>query len=254
MTKRLNATMRGFLLGLFAGLAMHTSAQVDDGIYVIPSFDAYLVILSRNDIVNAYYFGLDEEDSYWLAMQGSRVGETIELADQVNGELGASRLEQDGLGLKMSLIYCNKYPLDVENPCGDSVEEVAVFPVLKANGNLKAIYLTQYGADYAIFESDGTGVLLVFEYGEDLNDRTWIGAYTGIINEDLTFTNPETAVESVPDEDEDFTFQFSLQISDLVNPQATFANFSCVDNRVAPSERGCEFLQETYFSKLIRKF
>lgn len=74
-----------------------------------------------------------------------------------------------------------------------------MFPVLKANGNLKAIYRTQYGADYAIFESDGTGVLLVFEYGEDLNDRTWIGAYTGIINEDLTFTNPETAVESVPD-------------------------------------------------------
>ena len=142
MTKRLNATMRGFLLGLFAGLAMQTSAQVDDGIYVIPSFDAYLVILSRNDIVNAYYFGLDGEDSYWLAMQGSRVGETIELVDQVNGELGASRLEQDGLGLKMSLIYCNKYPLDVENPCGDSVEEAATrldglfIPLLNAHRHL----------------------------------------------------------------------------------------------------------------------
>jgi hypothetical protein len=73
-------------------------------------------------------------------MPGIKVGETIELVDQVNGELSASSLEQDGLGLRISFIYCNEYPLDVEKPCGDSVEEAAVFPVLKANGNLKTIY------------------------------------------------------------------------------------------------------------------
>jgi len=231
-----------------------TYSQVEDGIYVIPNLDAYLVILSNNDIVKSYLFSLDGTDSWWVTSEGSRVGDKVEMIQTTQSDIAAVVVESSGLGLRMTDIYCNPYPSDNENGCKALEPTVSVFPVLKANGNLKAIYQTQFGADYVVFESDGVGVLLAFEYQEDLSDRGWIGAYTGILNDELTFTAQETAAESLPSEDEEFTLEFNLQISDLTNPQASFVNFSCIDNRPNPSERGCEYLEEIYFSKLIRKF
>lgn len=99
-------------------------------------------------------------------------------------------------------------------------------------------------------ESDGTDVLLQFEYGEDLSDETWISAYTRTITDDLIFTNVETAAESFPSENNEFTLAVSIQLSDPDNPQAEI-NFSCVDNRANPDEQGCDFLREKFFKKLI---
>ena len=227
-----------------------SSADVDDGIYVLPDTNQYLTILTNNNIVSTYIFKLDGTDSIWASARGSRVQDRIEISS-ANGTVSGFSISASALGVSMSQIYCNKYPI-VDEECSQP-DSVSGFPVLKANGNLKAAYRTQYGAEWVVFESDGTGVLLMFEYGEDLSDKTWIGAYTGTITDDLVFTNIETAAESIPSEDNDFTLEFTTQFSDLENPQAEI-NFSCVDNRANPDERGCDYLQEKFFKKLIRIF
>lgn len=243
--------LRSFYLTILTFLLSSGAiSQVDDGIYIFPDTNQYLAILTNNDIVSTYLFRLDGTDSFWDSARGSRIQDRIEIAPLRETVSGFS-ISASALGISMSLLYCNTYPLDGSD-C--SQPPVSGFPVIKANGNLKAIYRTQYGADFVVFESDGVGILLAFEYQEDLTDKRWIGAYTGILTDELTFTAQETAAESIPSEGEEFTLEFNLQISDLTNPQASFVNFSCIDNRPNPSERGCEYLEEIYFSKLIRVF
>lgn len=242
---------RSFYLALLTLLLSSGAiSQVDDGIYVFPDTNQYLTILSNNNVVTTHLFRLDGADSFWAPGRGSRVQDRIEIST-TNGTVSGFNLSATALGISMSQLYCHPYPFEVSD-CYES-GSVTGFPVLKANGRLKAVYRTQYGAEWAVFESDGTGVLLQFEYGEDLSDRTWIGAYTGTITDDLIFTNVETAAESISSENDKFTLAFSIQLSDLDNPQAEI-NFSCVDNRANPDEQDCDFLREKFFSKLIRIF
>ena len=51
--------MKKFLLAALLTTLPHiSSAQVEDGIYVIPELDAYSVILTNNNVVRGYLFSL----------------------------------------------------------------------------------------------------------------------------------------------------------------------------------------------------
>ena len=60
--------------------------------------------------------------------------------------------------------------------------------------------------------------------GNTTADKTWIGAYTASISDDLAIFNIEAVVES-DDSDGEVILSFEAQISDRINPQAEFRNF-----------------------------
>ena len=225
-------------------------AQLDDGIYVIPEFDAYAVVLSNGDIVQGYLFSLDGK---WNTINGSRVGDTIEFVEISKHDIAGMKAFGGPLGATVEQLYCNPWPDNDPEGCKERQKSFRAFPVLKANGTLKAIYQTQYGADLVLFESDGIAVIVSFEMGSTTADKTWIGAYTATISEDLAIFNIEAVVES-DDSDGEVKLSFEAQISDRLNPQAEFRNFTCEITEKDTLGETCEMIQRTYFSKLIRKF
>ena len=227
-----------------------THAQVDDGIYVIPELDAYAVVLTNSDVVQGYVFSLDGN---WTTINGSRVGDTIEFVEISKHDIAGLKVSGGPLGATVEQLYCTPWPDNDPEGCKERQKSFRAFPVLKANGTLKAIYQTQYGADVALFESDGIAIIVSFEMGNTTADRTWIGAYTASISENLAIFNIEAVVES-DDSDGEVILSFELQISDRLNPQAEFSNFSCEITENDTQGDTCERIKSTYFSKLIRKF
>jgi hypothetical protein len=244
-------SMKKFLLSaILVFFVQSAHAQLDDGIYVIPEFDSYAVVLSNGDIVQGYLFFLDGN---WTTINGSRVGDTIEFVEISKHDIAGLKVSGGPLGVTVEQLYCNPWPDDDPEGCKERQKSFRAFPVLKANGTLKAIYQTQYGADLVLFESDGIAVIVSFEMGNTTADRTWIGAYTASISEDLAIFNIEAVVES-DDSDGEVILSFEAQISDRVNPQAEFRNFTCEVTENDTQGETCERIQSTYFSKLIRKF
>ena len=244
--------MKKFLLAaLLTALPHISSAQVEDGIYVIPELDAYSVILTNNNVIRGYLFSLR---GFWSEIRGSRVDDIIELAEVTEFDIAATRVTVSVLGATIESIYCNPFPLD-GGGCEDDPGPFRALPVLKATGSLKAIYQTQYGADLVIFESDGIAVILTFEGGNQkaATDNQWIGAYTASISDDLAIFNIEAVVES-EDTEEEVKISFEAQISDRLNPQAEFRNFQCEVTEKDTLNDDCDKIEKNYFSKLIRTF
>ena len=245
--------MKKTLLAALIALATTVSqAQVGDGIYVLPESNAYALKLSYGDLVRFYAFSLGGN---WTVMEGSDTGSTIEVAERTTNDFAGAEISGSILGGQISSLYCNPYPDDTGYVCEEGPENPKLLPVLKATGSLKAIYQTQWGADLVIFESDGIGVVVIFEHGENTSDRSWIGAYTATISDDLTILNIETVVES-DTSDGEYNLGFQLQIRDRVNPQAEFVTFTCSVTGGDSSGviETCDTIEEKYFSKLIRKF
>jgi len=238
------------LAALITFSAQLAYAKVDDGIYVIPELDAYVVALSNGDIVQGYLFSLDGN---WTTINGSRVGDTIEFVEISKHDIAGLKVSGGPLGVTVEQLYCNPWPDNDPDGCKERQKSFRAFPVLKANGTLKAIYQTQYGADVVLFESDGIAIIVSLEMGNTTSDRTWIGAYTASIDDELAIFNIEAVVES-EDSDGEVILGFELQISDRLNPQAEFSNFSCEITENDTQGDTCERTKSTYFSKLIRKF
>jgi hypothetical protein len=244
--------MKKFLLATLLTTLPHlSSAQVEDGIYVIPELDAYSVILTNNNVVRGYLFSLR---GFWSEIRGSRIGDVIELVEVTDSDIAAIKVTGGVLGATIESVYCNPFPLD-GGGCEDDSGPFRALPVLKATGALKAIYQTQYGANLVVFESDGIAVILSFEYGDSTSrdDQEWIGAYTANISDDLAIFNIEAVVES-EDSDGEVEISFEAQISDRINPQAEFRNFQCEVTEKDTLNDDCEKIQKNYFSKLIRTF
>jgi len=244
--------MKKFLLAaLLTALPHISSAQVEDGIYVIPELDAYSVILTNNNVIRGYLFSLR---GFWSEIRGSRVDDIIELAEVTEFDIAATRVTGSVLGATIESIYCNPFPPD-GGGCQDDSGPFRALPVLKATGSLKAIYQTRYGADLVIFESDGIAVILTFEGGNQkaATDNQWIGAYTASISDDLAIFNIEAVVES-EDTEEEVKISFEAQISDRLNPQAEFRNFQCEVTEKDTLNDDCDKIEKNYFSKLIRTF
>ena len=245
--------MKNLLLVLLLSTTVQLSqAQVADGIYVIPEFDAYSAVISNGDVVKGYFFTVDDGKSTVVA--GSRVGDTIEYVEDTDGQTVAARVVGGPLGVTVEDIFCIADNEEDSEGCSDRPKKpFRALPVLKANGSLKSIYRTQWGADMLLFDSDGIAVILIFENGDD-DDRAWIGAYTASISDDLAIFNLETVVETGLDEEDDVVVTFELQLSDVINPQASFENITCEVAQTDDQDATCNRLVETYFSSIIRIF
>jgi hypothetical protein len=253
--------LKKFLLPLILSCIFQTShARVDDGIYVIPDINAYALILSQGNLAKFYIFWLDGR---WTTGDGSRVGDVIKLAQVTDKDVAAVEMAPGPLGATIEQLYCNPYPEGSTQGCDDDPDgRQAAIPVLKANGMLKAIYQTQWGADVVVFENDEIGVLLLFEYGSSTSDPAWLGAYTAAIDKDLQISDLEVVVESDASDDErkwfgglpSVTTRFTVQIDNSIDQQASFTNFSCKIEGNESAADLCEQMKEKYFSTLIRKF
>ncbi len=245
--------MKKYIFILFFFSVSHLcSAQATDGIYVIPAHNIYSVILSNNGLTRTYTFSL--EDAFWESQLGSWAGDgALELSGIDSNSIRGFSAILGPLGFSVHDEYCNNYNPNAIEDC-ELYSTRAALPVLMSNGRFKAVYRTQFGAEWVAFESNGIVVILMFEYGDTLQDRTWIGAYTASISEDLATFDLTAVVETDPSEDPIVT-SIGLQIEDLDNPQAKFINFECNLNAdVDMRFDSCEQIEETYFSKLIRIF
>lgn len=239
------------LAALLTTLPHLSSAQVEDGIYVIPKFDAYGVILTNNNVVRGYTFSLR---GFWSEIRGSRIDDVIELVELTDKDIASIKVTGGVLGATIEPIYCSPFPLDGDG-CQDESGPLRALPILKATGSLKAIYQTQWGANLVVFESDGIAVILIFEYGNSTSrdDQEWIGAYTASISDDLAIFDIAAVVES-EESDGEVKISFEVQISDRVNPQAEFRDFQCEVTEKDTLNDDCEEIEKSYFSKLIRTF
>ena len=249
---------------LFAAFIIFKSqlgySQVSDGIYVIPALDAYALLVSQGNLAKFYLFWLDGR---WTTGDGSRVGDSLHLAQVTDKDVAALKVTGGGLGATIEQLYCNPYPEDSIGGCDDDpVGVLTAIPVLKANGALKAVYQTQWGADVVVFDSDGIAVMLLFEYGSNTSDRAWIGAYTAELNNDLTISDLTVVVEAdVSDQkrmwfggDSAVSTRFTIQINNLLEQQAEVGDFVCSISGRDSSEKICAEMKEKYFSSFIRKF
>ena len=219
-------------------------AQINDGLYLIPSTGFYAAILTNGDLVRTYTFLIN---GYFEKSEGSKTGEKYSLTSlSREGTLG-SEMTNTTLGFSLKDLYCVSY--DDDEYC-EGLGEFEAISVLEANGPLKAIYRTQWGAEYVIFESNGIPVLLDFEAGGPY-DSSYIGASTAQIGPDFTIFNIDTVVESEGPRESDPELTFKLKIENLETLQASYQDVECL----SPGKfESCDALVDRFFSKLTRIF
>ena len=121
--------------------------------------------------------------------------------------------------------------------------------VMPANGQLKAIFETQWGAGIAMFESDGIVVSLFFEFGDNLADNSIVSAYTAKMDSELLISDIVEVVAPSNGDDE-VAFDMVWQISDLGNPQMDIILSNCSNGGEAFD---CSDL-DSFFSQVVRVF
>lgn len=113
------------------------------------------------------------------------------------------------------------------------------------------MYRSQWGSDFVIFESDGVGIMLDFEYNANGSKAVW--AATSTIDSGMTFNNPQVVIDSDNSvASSNITVDWSIEIEDLNSLQANFKNVSCKDREGI--EVDCLEIVEKYYTKLIRIF
>ena len=155
------------------------------------------------------------------------------------------------LGFLSKDLYC--LPFAADNGFRQGLGEFEAIPVLEATGSLKAIYRTQWGAEYVIFESNGIAVLLDFEAGvdDDGYGYSYIGASTAQIGPDFTIFNIDTVFESAEPRESDPKLTFRLKIENLETLQASYQDVECL----SPGEfESCDVFVDRFFSRLTRIF
>jgi hypothetical protein len=224
---------------------MNTSqAQINDGLYELPSQDFYAVVLTNGDLVRFYAFNLN---GFFEKSEGSKIGEKYSLTSlSREGTLG-SEMTNTALGFSLKDLYCVSY--DDDEYC-EGLGEFEAISVLEANGPLKAIYRTQWGAEYVIFESNGIAILLDFEAGGPYNS-SYIGASTAQIGPDFTIFDIDTVVESEGPSESDPLLNFKIKLENLETLQASYQDVECL----SPGKfESCDALVDRFFSKLTRIF
>ena len=224
---------------------MNTSqAQINDGLYVLPSLDFYAVVLTNGDLVRTYAFNIN---GFFEKSEGSKIGEKYSLTSLSREGTYGSEMTNTALGFSLKDLYCVSY--DDDEYC-EGLGEFEAISVLEATGSLKAIYRTQWGAEYVIFESNGIAVLLDFEAGGPY-DSSYIGASTAQIGPDFTIFNIDTVVESEGPNESDPELTFKLKIENLETLQASYQDVECL----SPGKfESCDALVDRFFSRLTRIF
>jgi len=238
--------MRKLLGTIFVSLCfINTSqAQINDGLYLIPSTGFYAAILTNGDLVRTYAFLIS---GFFEKYEGSKIGEKYSLTSLSHEGTTALEMQSTALGFSLKDLYCLSY--DDDDYCG-GLGEFDAISVLEADGPLKAIYRTQWGAEYVIFESSGIAVLLDFEAGGP-DDTSYIAASTAQIGTDFTIFNIDTIVESEGPNDSDPKLTFKLKIENLETLQASYQDVECL----YPGKfESCDAVVDRFFSKLTRIF
>ena len=224
-------------------------AQPKDGLYVVPSFDLYAMVISSGNLVKSYNFKLAGD---WNASEGSARGEKIELSAIRSDYFTEILIEENPLGATVETLSCTPF-YDASEDCYDLPPAQSI-KVLEATSDIKAVYRTQWGSDFVIFESNGVGIMLDFEYSTArANGSKAVWAATSTIDSGMTFKNPQVVVDSDNSVvSRNVTFDWSIEIEDLNSLQANFKNVSCKDKEGVVLD--CEEDIERYFTKLIRIF
>ena len=221
-------------------------AQPKDGLYVVPSFDIYAMVISSGNLVKSYSFKLSGD---WNASEGSARGEKIELSAIRSDYFAESLIEENPLGATVKTLRCTPF-YGASEECYE-VPPAQAIKVLAATSDIKAVYRSQWGSDFVIFESDGVGIMLDFEYNANGSKAVW--AATSTIDSGMTFNNPQVVIDSDNSvASRNITVDWSIEIEDLNSLQANFKNVSCKDREGI--EVDCLEIVEKYFTKLIRIF
>ena len=225
-------------------------AQPKDGLYVVPSFiGLYAMIISSSNLVKAYTFKLAGD---WNVSEGSARGEKIELSAIRSDYYTELLIEENPLGATAKTLNCTPF-YGASGDC-DEVDPGQAIEVLTATSDMKAVYRTQWGSDFVIFESNGVGIMLDFEYSTArANGSKAVWAATSTIDSGMTFKNLQVVVDSDNSVvSRNVTFDWSIEIEDLNSLQANFKNVSCKDKEGVLLD--CEEDIKKYFTKLIRIF
>ena len=137
-------------------------AQPKDGLYVIPSADLYSVLISKGYFAKVYIFYLD---GGWETGDGSIREGIIENSFIYEEGYEELAIEENPLGATIETRNCGTFfGHDEDELCDDIPPFVQALEVLEATSEIKAVYRTQWGSDFVIFESNGVGIMLDFEY------------------------------------------------------------------------------------------
>ena len=227
-------------------------AQPKDGLYVIPSADLYSVLISKGYFAKVYIFYLD---GGWETGDGSIREGIIENSFIYEEGYEELAIEENPLGATIETRNCGTFfGHDEDELCDDIPPFVQALEVLEATSEIKAVYRTQWGSDFVIFESNGVGIMLDFEYSTvRANGSKAVFAATSTIDSGMSFKNLQVVVDSDNSVvSRNVTFDWSIEIEDLNSLQANFKNVSCKDKEGVVLD--CEEDIEKYFSKLIRIF
>ena len=221
-----------------------SQAQINDGLYLIPSTGFYAAILTNGDLVRIYAFSIN---GFFEKYEGSKIGEKYSYTSLSREGTTGGEMQSTGLGFSLKDLYCLSY--DDDEYC-EGLGEYDAISVLEANGPLKAIYRTQWGAEYVIFESNGIAILLDFEAGGPYNS-SYIGASTAQIGPDFTIFNIDTVVESEGPSESDPLLNFKIKLENLETLQASYQDVECL----SPGKfESCDALVDRFFSRLTRIF
>ena len=224
-------------------MASKSFAQVSDGVYSLPSIPGwYAVHISNGDLRRFYTFSVTGD---WYKYEGSQSGNKSVLAITGTEINEGIELTQSPVGFVSKTTYC--LPADHE-ACieTDLSEELTGMSALLATSSLKAVYKLQWGGELVLYESNGIAVVLLFEKEAGDDPYSHIGAYTMTISEELRLSNLDIVVES--DTEDSTGLVFDLVITDLENPQISFAGITCT---IADTET-CDFYKKTFLSQVIR--
>ena len=251
--KKIHTALFASVLTLVATLTSTQLLALEDGLYVFPEVpNQYGVVLSNGAIYQGFVFSIDPEDTGWDELIGSAVdSSTVRIID---GGVGDDRIKifevnETPNDIRVVQKACRDYP-DNSGGCSPFPEEGLKFSMLMpANGQLKGIFATQWGARFVIFESDGIVVALSFESEDTLSEKNIVSAYTANINSSLRISNI-TEVVAPYDEDDEFNFTMEWQISDFENPQLEVLISDCSSSGSAID---CAEI-ETYLTYVTRVF
>ena len=249
--------VRKSFLAALAALACVTwsgaLSALEDGLYTFRGApNQYVVLLSNGDLYQGFVFSANLEDTEWDQIRGSRIDDaTVRVSDigRREGRIKFFEVKQGVNGFEALRTSCIDYPDDSGECAGSSIGPFNYDMLMAANGQLKAIFETQWGARIAMFESDGVVVSLVFEFGNNLTDNTIVSAYTGVIDSGLLISEIVEVVAPSNDDGE-VEFEMTWQISDLGNPQ--------MEIKLSDCSRGGQTIDcsalDPFFSQVVRVF
>ena len=109
-------------------------AQPKDGLYVVPSFDLYVMVISSGNLVRSYNFKLAGD---WNASEGSARGEKIELSSIRSDYFTETLIEENPLGAMAKTLNCTPF-YGASGDC-DEVDPGQAIEVLTATSDIKAV-------------------------------------------------------------------------------------------------------------------